>query len=325
MGTIILGTGACVPEKELTNFDLEKIVDTSDTWIRTRTGIESRRIAGAGEHACHLAAAAAIDALDMAGVRPDELDLIVVGTISSHMMMPSSACFVQNGIGAVNAFAYDINAACCGFLYGLDIGDKHIRADKKSKVLVIGAETLSSRVNWQDRNTCILFGDGAGAVVLGHTGNEERAILGVNHFSDGSLWELLYMHNAPSTNPDLAVTNNPGSHIVMEGREVFKHAVKAMEDSIHGLLKKTGIPIDAVDLLIPHQANARILNKLVERIGIPLEKVVRNVHRYGNTSAASIPIALDETNRAGRMKEGDVVLFCSFGAGLTWGATLLRW
>ena len=325
MGTVILGTGACVPRKELTNFDLEKIVDTSDEWIRTRTGIRSRRIGGAGEKTYQLASMAASRALEMSGISAGELDLLVVGTISSHMMMPSCACFVQNEIGATNAFAYDINAACCGFLYGIDIADKHIQADNAKKVLVIGAETLSSRLNWQDRNTCILFGDGAGAAVLGHSSDENREMLGTNHCSDGGLWELLYMHNAPSNNPDLVVDNNPGVHIIMEGREVFKHAVKAMEDAVNGLLEKTGIDMNEIDRVIPHQANIRILNKLMERLNIPREKVILNVHRYGNTSAGSIPIALDETNRAGLLNPGDTVLFCSFGGGLTWGATLLRW
>ena len=325
MGTVILGTGSCVPEREMTNLDLEKVVDTSDEWIRTRTGIESRRIGGAGEKTYQLAANAARKALEMAGVTAAELDLLIVGTISSHMIMPSTACFVQNEIGASKAFAYDVNAACSGFLYGLDIADKHIRADEDAKVLVIGAETLSSRLNWQDRNTCILFGDGAGAAVVGYSADLNRQILGTNHCSDGGLWELLYMHNAPSLNPDLLVADNPGAHVIMEGREVFKHAVKAMEDSVHGLLEKTGLSVDDIDVIIPHQANIRILNKLIERLELPREKVVLNVMRYGNTSAASIPLALDETNRSGRLSKGDTVLFCSFGGGFTWGSTLLRW
>lgn len=325
MGTVILGTGSCVPEREMTNVDLEKVVDTSDEWIRTRTGIESRRVGGAGEKTYQLAANAARKALKMAGVTAEELDLLVVGTISSHMIMPSTACFVQNEIGASNAFAYDVNAACSGFLYGLDIADKHIRADGDSKVLVIGAETLSSRLNWQDRNTCILFGDGAGAAVVGHTSEHNREILGTNHRSDGGLWELLYMHNAPSLNPDLIVADNPGAHIIMEGKEVFKHAVKAMEDSVNGLLEKNGLTVADIDVIIPHQANIRILNKLIERLELPRNKVVLNVMRYGNTSAASIPLALDETNRSGRLSKGDTVLFCSFGGGFTWGSTLLRW
>lgn len=325
MGTVILGTGSCLPKKEMTNIDLEKIVDTTDEWIRTRTGIESRRIGGEGEKTYQLASVAAQRALDMAGVAADEIDLLIVGTISSHMLMPSCACFVQKKIGATKAFAYDVNAACSGFLYGMDIADKQIRADHDYKVLVIGAETLSSRLNWEDRNTCIVFADGAGAAVLGHSDDEGRGVIGTNHFSDGSLWKLLYMHNSPSTNPDLMVEDNPGVHIVMEGREVFKYAVKAMEEAIVGLFEKTGKTIDDVDLMIPHQANIRILNKVVERIEVPKEKVILNVMRYGNTSAATIPIALDETNRGALLRPGDTVLFCTFGGGFTWGATLISW
>lgn len=325
MGTVILGTGSYMPRREMTNFDLEKIVDTSDEWIRTRTGIESRRIGGEGEKTYQIASAAARQALDMAGLRAEEVDLLVVGTVSSHMLMPSCACFVQKEIGANNAFAYDVNAACSGFLYGIDIADKQIRANTDMKVLVIGAETLSSRLNWEDRNTCIVFGDGAGAAVLGWSDDDQRGVLGTNHFSDGRLWHLLYMHNSPSTNPDLVVEDNPGVHIVMEGREVFKYAVKAMEEAVLGLFEKTGKTIADIDLLIPHQANIRILNKVLERLEVPQHKVVLNVMRYGNTSAATIPIALDETNRAARLNPGDTVLFCTFGGGFTWGATLIRW
>ena len=325
MGTIILGTGSCLPKRVMPNIELESIVETSDEWIRTRTGIENRRVGGAGEKTYQLAASAARKALEMADVDAGEIELLVVGTISSHMLMPSCACYVQNEIGATNAFAYDINAACCGFLYGLDAGDRYVRTDNKSKVLIIGAETLSSRLNWEDRNTCILFGDGAGAAVLGYSENRERKIIGTNHRSDGGLWDLLYMHSAPSQNPDLMVEDNPGTHIIMEGKEVFKHAVKAMEEAIFGLFEEKGLTIDDVDVMIPHQANFRIMNKLLERLGIPREKVVVNVMNYGNTSAASIPIALDEANRTGRIKPGNTVLFCSFGGGLTWGATLLSW
>ncbi|MBE0585337.1 MAG: ketoacyl-ACP synthase III [Desulfofustis sp.] len=325
MGTVVLGTGSYVPNRVLSNVDLEQIVDTSDEWIRTRTGIENRRIGGPGEMTYQIAARAAREALAMADVAAGDISLLIVGTISSHMLMPSCACFVQQELGADNAFAYDVNAACSGFLYGLDIADKHIRADRRAKVLVIGAETLSSRLNWQDRNTCILFGDGAGAAVLGHLDDDRREILGTNHRSDGRLWQLLYMHQSPSTNPDLLVPDNPGVHIIMEGREVFKHAVKAMEDAVVGVLSATGMSIFDIDLVIPHQANIRILKKLIERLAIPEEKVILNVMHYGNTSAASIPIALDETNRAGLLQPGKVVLFCSFGGGFTWGATLLRW
>lgn len=324
MGTVILGTGSSLPARILTNREMESIVETNDEWIRTRTGIEARRVGGHGELTYQLAANAARSALEEAGVSPEEIGLIVVGTISSHMQMPSSACFVQTEIGAKNAFAYDVNAACSGFLYGLDLADKYIRADKSMKVLAIGAENLSARLNWTDRNTCILFGDGAGAAVFGHD-DSERGILGSNMLSDGSLWNLLYLHASESHNPDLAVPGYDGAVINMEGREVFKHAVRAMEDSVVGLLERYQMSVDDVDLLIPHQANIRIINKLMERLKIPENKVFINVHKYGNTSAASIPIALDEANKQGRMRAGDTVLFCCFGGGFTWGSTLVTW
>lgn len=324
MGSAILGTGAYLPERVVSNQDLEKIVDTSDEWIRTRTGISTRCIAGQGDETYLLAARAAVKALQMAEISAAEIDLIIVATISSHMLMPSCACFVQKEIGASRAFAFDINAACSGFVYALDLADKYIQADSSKKILVIGAETLSSRTNWQDRNTCILFGDGAGAVVLGYVeGN--RGVIGAKLFSDGNLWRLLHMHTAPSCNPDLLQSESSGVHIVMEGREVFKYAVKAMEEAVLALLEQEQVALDAIRLVVPHQANIRILNKLIERLGIDAEKVFINVQKYGNTSAASIPIALDEANRASRIQAGDIVLLCSFGGGFTWGATLVRW
>lgn len=324
MGTVVLGTGSCLPVRTMTNIELESIVETDAEWIQSRTGIESRRIAGKGEYTYQLAASAAQKALKQAGISADELGLVVVGTISSHMLMPSTACFVQTEIGAKNAFAYDLNAACSGFLYGMDLADKYIRSDPEMKVLIIGAETLSGRLNWEDRNTCILFGDGAGAAVFGHV-DDERGVISSNMRSDGSLWELLCMHTSESTNPDLLVNKNTGAHIQMQGREVFKHAVRAMEDAIRNLLKREKISLEDVDLLIPHQANMRILSKLVDRLELPQDKVFINVAKYGNTSAASIPIALDEANSSGIIKKGDTVLFCSFGGGFTWGATLIKW
>lgn len=324
MGTVVLGTGSCLPGRVLTNVELESIVDTSADWIQSRTGIESRHIGGEGEKTYQLSTHAAQKALAAAGVSAEELGLIVVGTISSHMLMPSTACFVQKELGAKNAFAYDLNAACSGFLYGLDLADKYIRADHSMKVLVIGAETLSSRLNWQDRNTCILFGDGAGAAVCGYS-ESDRGLIGSNMHSDGSLWDLLYMHAPESSNPDLIVEGNGGSYIQMEGREVFKHAVRAMEDAVQTLLEREQISKESLSLVIPHQANMRILNKLIDRLGVPQSKVFINVSKYGNTSAASIPIALDEANRSGLIAKGDTVLFCSFGGGFTWGATLIKW
>lgn len=324
MGTVVLGTGSCLPEKVLTNLELESIVDTSAEWIKSRTGIESRHIGGKGEKTYQLATEAGQKALESAGVAAEEIGLIVLGTISSHMLMPSSACFVQKELGAKNAFAYDINAACSGFLYGIDLADKYIKDDHSMKVLVIGAETLSSRLNWQDRNTCILFGDGAGAAVLGYSATD-RGIIGSNMHSDGSLWELLCMHAPKSFNPDLVVEDNPGAYIQMEGREVFKHAVRAMADAVSGLLEREKISKESLSLVIPHQANMRILSNLIDRLHIPQSKVFINVSKYGNTSAASIPIALDEAHSSGLIAQGDTILFCSFGGGFTWGATLIKW
>lgn len=324
MGIVVMGTGSCLPKRVMTNVDLESIVDTNDEWIRSRTGIESRHIGGKDEQTYKLAAKAAVDAMAAAGVSPEEIGLIVVGTISSHMQMPSTACFVQKEIGANNAFAYDVNAACSGFMYGLDLAYKYIHADHSMKVLVIGAETLSSRLDWEDRNTCILFGDGAGAAVFGYV-EGERGIVGTHMLSDGSLWELLHMHGPESSNPDLKVEGNSGAFIRMEGREVFKHAVRAMEDSVNTLLASKGVRIEDISLVIPHQANIRILHKLVDRLKVSQDKVFINVSKYGNTSAASIPIALDDANRKGLITEGDMVLFCSFGGGFTWGAALIKW
>jgi len=320
----ILGTGSCLPKRSLTNLDLEKIVETSDEWITTRTGIHTRRIAGKGEENYHLAINAARKALEMSGVSADELDLIVVATMTPHMIMPSCACFVQAEIGANNAFAYDINAACSGYLYGMDLADKYISSREDMKILLIGSETLSARVNWKDRNTCILFGDGAGASVISSR-LDGKGVLDSNLCSDGKLWNLLYMNSPESLNPDIVQKDNDGCYIEMSGRDVFKHAVRAMEDAVQKLLDRNGITINDVDLMIPHQANIRILNKLMERLGVPKEKVFINVNKYGNTSAASIPIALDEANRQGLLKRGDLLLFCSFGGGFTWGSLLMHW
>lgn len=321
---VILGTGSCVPERTLTNTELEGIVDTTDAWITSRTGISNRRIAGADEQNYQLAAKAGRRALTITGIDPEELDLIVVATISPHMIMPSTACFVQAELGAVNAFAYDINAACAGFTYGLDLASNYIQNRPEMKILLIGSETLSARVNWTDRNTCVLFGDGAGAVVL--TGsNDGRGVFGSNLKADGRLWNLLFMDSPESLNPDLRQETWQGAFVQMNGGDIFKHAVRLMEDAVNTLLRQHDLTIADVDLMIPHQANIRILNNLRERLGVPEEKVFINLGKYGNTSAASIPIALDEAHRQGRMQRGDVVLLCTFGGGLTWGSLLMRW
>jgi len=320
----ILGTGSSLPRRVLTNRELEGMVDTSDEWITTRTGIQTRRIAGPGEETHRLAAAAGRQALDMAGIEAASLDLVVVATLTPHMMMPACACFVQAELGASRAFAYDLNAACSGFLYGLDLAAAYIERRPEMRVLLVGSENLSARTNWQDRNTCVLFGDGAGACVLGG-GTGAGGVLGASLAADGSLWELLCMEGPPSMNPALARPEHDGCYIRMAGRDVFRHAVRAMEDAVRAVLAQAGVGLEEIALVIPHQANIRILRNLMERLALPEEKVYINLTRYGNTSAASIPIALDEANREGLLQPGDLILLCSFGGGFTWGALLLRW
>ena len=321
---VILGTGSCLPERVVTNADLEKMVDTTDEWITSRTGIRSRHIAGENEQNYQLATKAARRALAVTGIDAQELDLIIVATISSHMIMPSTACFVQAELGAVNAFAYDINAACAGFTYGLDLASNYIQNRPDMKILLIGAETLSARVNWEDRNTCVLFGDGAGAVVLSGS-KDGRGVFGSSLHADGKLWNLLCMDSPESLNRELRHDAWQGTHIRMSGSDIFKHAVRMMEDSVTGLLRKHDLSIADIGLMIPHQANIRILSNLRDRLGVPEEKVFINLGKRGNTSAASIPIALDEAHRQGRLVRGDIVLLCTFGGGLTWGSLLLRW
>ena len=323
--TAIIGTGSYLPVRVFSNVDLERMVDTSDEWISSRTGIKTRHIAGKGEYTSVISSAAGKKALDAAGLKARDLHLIIVGTMTPDMTMPSAACLVQKELDAVNAFAFDVNAACSGFLYALTIADKFIQADPRQKILVIGGETLSSRVNWQDRNTCVLFGDGAGACLV--TGNTEgRGIYSSHLFSDGRLWNLLSMPGAPSMNPDLPSThNNDGSYIRMQGPDVFKHAIRAMEQAVLAVLADNHLTIADINLVIPHQANIRIIAGLAERLKVPLEKLFINIHKYGNTSAASVPIAIDEAVREGRLKHGDFLLLCAFGGGFTGGATIIKW
>ncbi|MDF1613626.1 beta-ketoacyl-ACP synthase III [Desulfurivibrio dismutans] len=322
--TVITGTGSLLPHRVLSNTDLEGMVETSDEWITTRTGIKTRRIAGPGEETSRLAAGAAGRALAMAELEPDDLDLILVGTITPDMTMPSCACLVQKELKARRAFAMDLNAACSGFLYALDVADKYIRSDPAMNILVIGAETLSSRVDWQDRNTCVLFGDGAGACVV--TGREGvGGYLAGRLFADGNLWQLLHLEGAPGHNPDLRANEYEDPSIRMYGREVFRYAVRAMADAVGQVLADQGVAPAELSLVIPHQANIRIIRSLADHLALPMENVYVNVDKYGNTSAATIPIALDEANRQGRLSKGDLLLLCSFGGGFTWGASLIRW
>lgn len=322
----ITGTGSAVPDKVLTNLDLEKLVDTNDEWITSRTGIKERRIAATGEYTSTFAILAARRALAMAGLSPEELDLIILGTVTPDFPFPSTACIIQHELGACNAAAFDLSAACSGFIYGLNMAEAYIKSGMAKKVLVMGAEVLTRIVDFSDRNTCILFGDGSGAVVL-EADSGEQGILSTHIFSNGNHWGLLYQPGAGSRHPaaDPQTVEEKLCYLRMEGNEVFKHAVRAMGDAAVAALDHNKVSAADLALLIPHQANRRIIEATGKRIGIDEGKVFVNLHKYGNTSSASIPIALDEANREGRIKPGDLVLLDAFGGGFTYGSALIRW
>jgi len=324
-GAKITGTGMYVPDRVLTNRDLEHMVETSDEWIRERTGIRERRIAAPDQASSDLAVIAARRALEAAGLTPQDVDQIVLATTTPDRYLPSCACTVQAKLGASNAAAYDVFAACTGFVYGLGIARGIIGTGQADTVLVIGVETLSRIVDYTDRNTCVLFGDGAGAAVL-QPCEAGDGILAISMGSDGTLGEVLEIPAGGSGQPASAETVQARGHFIkMRGRELFKIAVRAMEDSVRRTLETTGLSTDDIDLLVPHQANQRILDAVQQRLGIPAHKVIGNIERYGNTSSASIPISLDEVVREGRLKPGDHVGLVAFGGGATWGATLMRW
>ncbi|OGR25209.1 MAG: 3-oxoacyl-ACP synthase [Desulfuromonadales bacterium GWD2_54_10] len=321
----ITGTGSAVPEKVLTNLDIEKMVDTNDEWITTRTGIKERHIAVEGEYTSTLGARAAQEALRMAGIDAGDIDLIVVATVTPDFPFPSTACIIQKELQASKAAAFDVSAACSGFLYGLSIVEKYIRAGTVSKAIVIGAETLSRIVDWTDRNTCCLFGDGAGAVVL-EAVDGDSGILSTHVHSDGSYWDLLYQPACGSRNPaSVLAIDQRLPFICMQGNEIFKLAVRAMGEVATEALAANGLSTDDVDLFISHQANRRIIDAIAKRLGLPETKMFSNLEKYGNTSSASIPLALDQANRSLRIHDGDVVLFAAFGGGLTWASAVLRW
>ncbi len=322
----IIGTGSYVPSRVLSNAELEKMVETSDEWIRTRTGIQERHIAAEDEATSDLALQASRKALEMAQVDPADLDMILVATVTPDMVFPSAACHLQDKLGAKRAGALDVAAACSGFIYGLAVADGLLRTGNMRTLLLLGAETLSRVVNWSDRNTCVLFGDGAGAIVL-RAGEGERGILATTLRSDGSKGPILMLPGGGSRHPNSqAVLDAKMNTMQMAGgNEVFKLAVRAMEDACLDVLKREGVDVKDLSLVITHQANLRIISALGQRLGLPEEKVYHNIQRVGNTSAASIPLALDEAVRAGRVKEGDLLLFAAFGGGLTWGAALIRW
>ncbi len=321
---IIAGTGSCLPEKRLTNADLSKMVDTNDEWIVQRTGIKERRIAGPGESTLTFASKAATMALKAAGLEPKHLDLILCATVTPELSMPSTACLVGAALGLDRTPAFDISAACSGFLYGMHTAGAFIESGRYKNILVIGAETLTRVVDYQDRSSCILFGDGGGAVILSRSQEPNRGLLHSSIHADGHGWEYLYTlpgARQPIT-PEMIASRQHFMRI--RGREIFKFAVSRFNELIDDALEKTGLTIDDIKLIVPHQVNLRIIDSAMERLGLPREKAYINIEKYGNTSAASIPIALDEAVRLGKLKKGDVALMVAFGAGLTWANAVIR-
>jgi 3-oxoacyl-[acyl-carrier-protein] synthase III len=304
----IIGVGRYLPEKIVTNADLEKIMDTSDEWIRTRTGIEERRIADDNTKTSDMGLAAAQKAIEDAGISPEDLDLILVATVTPDQPFPSVACMLQERLGAKKAAAMDVSAACAGFMYGIITGKQFVETGVYKHVLVVGVEKLSKVTDWNDRNTAVLFGDGAGAVIVGEV-SENRGILSFELGADGTGAKHLYQDE----------------YIIMNGREVFKFAVRQMGESCINVLEKAGLTKEDVDFLIPHQANIRIMEASRQRLELPVEKMSKTVHKYGNTSAASIPISLVEEVEAGKIKDDDIIVMVGFGGGLTWGAIAIRW
>jgi 3-oxoacyl-[acyl-carrier-protein] synthase-3 len=325
MGSRIVATGRATPRTLITNHDLERRMDTSDEWIRTRTGIGQRYVISSGESLVEIAANASQIALDRAGLKPADLEAIVVGTVSSDYGFPSFACQLQHRLGIETIPAFDVAAACSGFVYALSVGDTYLRAGDWRRVLVLGVDALSTMVDWADRGTAVLFGDGAGAAVLVHE-DGKRGVLGSMLRSSGGLWELLYVKNrGVQTTMDAEARRAGEDAINMKGPELFKIAVKSMEEVTRKVAERAGVPLGDISLIIPHQANLRIINAVAQRLGLAADKVFTNVDRYGNTSAASVPIALDEAIEAGRVHEGDLVMLNACGGGLTWGANLIRW
>jgi 3-oxoacyl-[acyl-carrier-protein] synthase-3 len=324
MNSRIAGTGSYAPERVLTNVELERMVATSDDWITERTGIRERRIAAAGEACSDLGIKAAERALKAAGLPATDLDLILVATCTGDNLLPATACLIQHRLGAMQAAACDISAACCGFVYALGIADAYIKTGMKH-VLIVGSEVMSAILDWTDRNTCVLFGDGAGAVVVS-AASDDRGILSTHLRSDGRLCDLIIVPGGCSRIPaSEKMLSERLQYIKMKGNETFKVAVRTLEDIARETLAANGRKVEDVDLYVPHQANVRIIKAVAERLGLPLSKVVLNMDRYGNTSAASIPIALDEAVKDGRIVDGKLIMLGAFGAGLTWASALIRW
>tara|TARA_B100000959_G_scaffold207448_1_gene217652 strand:- start:287 stop:1285 length:999 start_codon:yes stop_codon:yes gene_type:complete len=323
----IVGTGSYVPDKVLTNFDIEKMVDTSDEWIKTRTGISERRIANKKEACSDLAVKASKKALKHAGIKAKDIDMILVATATPDMLFPSTACMVQLGIGAKNAFAYDLSAACSGFVYGLSVAEQYIKSERYKTILLIGSEIFSRITNWNDRSTCILFGDGAGAVVVrAEMIRKKEGILSTHLHSDGHYHDLLFVPGGGSRRPISEKIINEKEHLIkMKGNETFKVAVRFMVNAAREAISYNDYTIEDINLVIPHQANKRIIDAVAKKLNLPEEKIFVNVMKYGNTSAASIPLALDEAVREKRIKKNDIVLLTAFGAGFTWGSAIIKW
>lgn len=325
-GVTIAGTGSYLPEKILTNDDLSKFVETSDEWIVTRTGIKERRIAAEGENTSHLGAKAAEKALEQSGIAAEEIELIIVATITPDTLTPATACYVQEQLGAKNAVAFDVSAACSGFLYAMKIAKQMIENGAHQNALIIGAEKLSAFVDWTDRTTCVLFGDGAGAAVLRKSEEGEGRIIATDIGTDGKQTGILNIPGGGSACP--TTPKNVGESLAtfaMSGREVFKHAVTRMKNSANSVIERAGLQPEDIALVIPHQANLRIIDAIADRLAVPNDRVFVNLHKYGNTSAAAIAIALDEAHRQGAMKRGDKIVMVAFGAGLTWAAATIEW
>lgn len=315
--SVIRGTGRYLPEKVLTNVDLEKLVDTTDDWITKRSGIKSRHIAADDETTSDMAVRAAREALKAADLNASQIDGIIVATTTPDKTFPSTAALVQAKLGTPPCLAFDLQAVCSGFVYGLSVANNFIRTGQAKRILLIGAEKMSAIVDWTDRATCVLFADGAGAVILEAQHDTERGIISTHLHANGTLTDILHTDGGPSTTAQ-------SGHIIMQGREVFKHAVTLMSDVVEESLAYNGLSAEDIDLLVPHQANLRIIEGTAKKLGMAMDKVVVTVDRHGNTSAASIPLALDEAVKAGRIAEGDLILMEALGAGLTWGAALTR-
>ncbi|QYR53956.1 ketoacyl-ACP synthase III [Lysobacter soyae] len=318
----IAGTGSCLPKRVVTNDELSKTVDTSDEWIATRTGIRQRHVAGEGETTVSLSKEAALRAMSAAGVSPDDIDLIVLGTTTPNLIFPSSACLLQAELGIAGCPAFDVNAACSGFIYAMTVADNFIRSGSVKTALVVGAETLTRMIDWTDRGTCVLFGDGAGAVVL--KADNETGILSTHLHADGSKKELLWNPVGVSEGfkPE---EENAGVRVLMTGNEVFKHAVKALDSVVEEALEANGLDRHEIDWLIPHQANLRIIEATAKRLDMPMDRVIVTVDKHGNTSSGSVPLALDEAVQSGKVQRGQLLLLEAFGGGFTWGSVLLRY